>query len=100
MPRATGGNGDLPDSSMLNSHIMTPSVRTHRFRDMTGATPEDYEAVKDDMRRWLDSSEGIAACEAALRELREVRQMILEETGGKGIPCEDIEEALQCGRDH
>ena len=79
---------------------MATPVRTHRFRDMTGSTPADYEAVKEEMRSWLDSAEGIAACEAAVQELREVRQVILDRTGGRGIPWEDIEEALEHGRDH
>ena len=39
---------------------MATPARTHRFRDMTGSTPADYEADKEDMRRWLDSPEGIA----------------------------------------
>ena len=66
---------------------------------MTGATPEDYKAAEDEARRWLDSPEGMAACEAALRELHEVRQLILDDTGGKGIAWEDIEEAFHYGRD-
>lgn len=78
---------------------MAATARTHRFRDMTGATPEDYEAAKEDMRRWLDSPEGIAACGRAVRELRATRQSILDRTGGKGIPWQDIEEALTHGRE-
>ncbi len=73
---------------------MAATTRPHRFRDMTGATPEDYEAVKQEMRRWLDSPEGIAACEAALAALRQGRQAILERTGGRGIAWEEIEAAL------
>ncbi len=78
---------------------MATPARTHRFRDMTGATSEDYEAAKEEMGRWLDSPEGIAACEAAVRELREVRQMILDETGGRGISHDDLDEAIEFARE-
>ena len=73
---------------------MAATARPHRFRDMTGATSEDYEAVKQDMRRWLDSPEGIAACEGAIETLGQGRQAILERTGGRGIAWEEIQAAL------
>ena len=79
---------------------MAATTRPHRFRDMTGATPEDYEAVKQDMRRWLDSPEGIAACERSLAALDRMHRRILDETGGLGLPDEWIQEALDEAGDH
>ena len=79
---------------------MAATTRPHRFRDMTGATPEDYEAVKQDMRRWLDSPEGIAACERSLAALDRMHRRILDETDGLGLPDEWIQEALDEADDH
>ena len=79
---------------------MATPARTHRFRDMTGATPADYEADKEDMRRWLDSPDGIAACERAVAALKRMHQRIFDETGGLGLPDEWIQEALDEADDH
>jgi hypothetical protein len=56
--------------------------------------------VKEDMRRWLDSPEGIAACERAVAALKRMRQRILDETGGMGLPDEWIQDALDEADDH
>ena len=79
---------------------MAATTRPHRFRDLTGATPEDSEAVKQDMRRWLDSPEGIAACERSLAALDRMHRRILDETDGLGLPDEWIQEALDEADDH
>ena len=79
---------------------MAAFARTYRFRDLSGATPEDYEAVKEEMRRWLDSAEGIAACERALAALDRMHRRIFDETAGTGMPDEWIQDALDEADDH
>ena len=79
---------------------MSAEPRLHRFRDMTGATPDDFERDKEESRRWADSPEGREAYRRALEGLREFRRSFLEKTHGRGIPDEWIQEALDEGDDH
>ncbi|MFN0145440.1 MAG: hypothetical protein ACKVT1_02935 [Dehalococcoidia bacterium] len=79
---------------------MAAPARTYRFHDLRDGTPEDYARVKEDMRRWLDSPEGIAARERSLAGLARIRQRILAETGGLGMPDEWIQDALDAADDH
>lgn len=67
---------------------------------MTGCTPEEFEAD----RRWLmerrDDEERRAHALAMLERITLLRAQILARTGGRGIPDELIQEALDEARDH
>jgi hypothetical protein len=67
---------------------------------MTGATSEDYARDREEIARRAQSPERRAQRAKALESLQELHRKILERTGGKGIPDEWIQEALDEADDH
>ncbi|MBI2767496.1 MAG: hypothetical protein HYX53_16495 [Chloroflexi bacterium] len=78
---------------------MTTESRASHFRDMTGATPEEYAADRAYLARPLSDDEA-ERFRRALQRMENLNQRILRRTGGRGIPDEEIQAALDEADDH
>jgi hypothetical protein len=69
------------------------------FKDMTNATPEEFERDRVELSKPM-SPERRAQALAAWARIRAVQQRILERTGGRGISETDVQEALDGADEH